>query len=146
LNGHGGNNEPTKRAMTSVHKETGAHFLIVDWWKIGFEIASEVWGVDPKQSGHGDLEEAALNISKDLGLADKEMYEKLGKDNVGRAGTDDGYYMLPSWATTRYPVEGEGYLDFDVEKAKEYTQKKSDHIADTFLEAVKRWQKMESWK
>ena len=27
-----------------------------------------------------------------------------------------------------------------------YTQKKADFIADTFLEAVKRWEMMESWK
>jgi len=146
LNGHGGNTAPAKKAMTKLHTETGAHFMIVDWWKIGFDIASEVWGVEAKQSGHGDLEESALNISKDPGLADKEMYEKLGKENVGSAGTDPGYSMMPAWATTRYPVEGEGHLDFDVEKAKEYTNKKSDHIAETFLEAVKRWEMMESWK
>jgi hypothetical protein len=48
-----------------------------------------------------------------------------------------------SWATTRYPDEGEGYLNFDVKKAQEYTQKKADYIADVFLEAVKRWEMME---
>lgn len=146
LNGHGGNTQPTKNAMTRLHRETAAHFMIVDWWKIGFDIANEVYGREATQSGHGDLEEAALNISKDPGLADKEMYEKLGKDNVGKSGTDQGYYMLPSWATTRYPDDGGGYLDFDVEKAKEYTNKKSDHIAETFLTAVKRWEMMEKWK
>lgn len=146
LNGHGGNNAPAKNAMTRLHTETGAHFMIVDWWKIGFEIASEVWGGKAQQSGHGDLEEAALNISKDPGLADKEMYEKLGKDNVGSEGADPGYAMMPAWATTRYPEKGVGYLDFDVEKAKEYTRKKSDHIADTFLKAIKQWEMMESWK
>ena len=31
-----------------------------------------------------------------------------------------------------------GYLNFDVEKAKKYTWKKADYIADVFLEAVKR--------
>ncbi|MFC2088511.1 creatininase family protein [Calditrichota bacterium] len=146
LNGHGGNTEPTKKAMAALHKETGAHFMIVDWWKIGFDIANEVYGRNATQSGHGDLEEAALNISKDPGLADKEMYEKLGKENVGRAGTDPGYSMLPAWATTRYPDDGGGYLDFNVDKAKEYTNKKSDHIAETFLEAVRRWEMMEKWK
>jgi len=146
LNGHGGNTQPTKNAMTRVHVETGAHFMIVDWWKIGFNIATEVYGVKEQQSGHGDLEEAALNISKDPGLVDKEIYERLGKDNVGRAGAEPGYGLMPAWATTRYPEAGTGYLDFDVKKAKEYTQKKSDHIANTFLEAVKRWEMMEEWK
>jgi len=37
-------------------------------------------------------------------------------------------------------------LDFDLKKAKEYTLKKAKYIADTFNEAVSRWEMMESWK
>ncbi len=146
INGHGGNTEPSKRAMERVHTETAAHFMIVDWWKIAFRTATEVYGRKATQSGHGDMEEAALVMSYDPELVDKEMYEKLGKDNVGKKGVDTGISLLPSWATTRYPDEGEGYLNFDVIKAKKYTQKKADYIADVFLEAVKRWEMMETWK
>jgi creatinine amidohydrolase len=146
LNGHGGNTEPTKRAFTRLHFETGAHFMIVDWWKIAWNIAEEVYERKPEQSGHGDLEESALILSFNPDLVDKEMYEKLGRDKIGRHGAEEGYAMMPSWATTRYPEAGTGYLDFDVDKAKEYTKKKADHIAKTFNEAVKRWEMMEEWK
>lgn len=146
INGHGGNTEAANRAMGRVHTETGAHFMIVDWWKIAFHLAAEVYGRNPTQSGHGDMEEAALVMSFDPGLVDKEMYEKLGKDNVGKEGVPAGISLLPSWATSRYPDKGEGYLNFDVKKAQEYTQKKADYIADIFLEAIKRWEMMESWK
>ncbi|MFB0564426.1 MAG: creatininase family protein [Candidatus Aminicenantaceae bacterium] len=146
INGHGGNTEPTKRAMTRLHVETGAHFMVVDWWKIAFNIVNEVYGAKAQQPGHGDMEEAALVMAYDPKLVDKEMYEKLGKDNVGTAGAESGFVMMPSWATSRYPEKGLGYLDFDVERAKEYTRKKADYIADIFLEAVKRWEKMEEWK
>jgi creatinine amidohydrolase len=146
INGHGGNTNPTKRAMERLHLETGAHFMVVDWWKIAFNFATEVYGRKATQSGHGDMEEAALVMSYDPELVDKEMYEKLGKDNVGKEGVDDGVYLLPAWATTRYPDKGEGYLDFDVKKAKAYTEKKADYIAKIFLEAVKRWEMMEAWK
>lgn len=146
INGHGGNTEPAKKAMTRLHTETGAHFMIVDWWKIAFNFANEVYGRKASQSGHGDMEEAALVMAHDPDLVDREMYEKLGKDNVGRAGVEEGFAMLPSWATTRYPEKGEGYLNFDVKLAKEYTRKKADYIAQVFLEAVKRWEMLESWK
>ena len=146
IDGHGGNAQPSRRAMTRVHLETEAHFMIVEWWEIGFNITNEVYGAKAQKPGHGDLEEAALNISYDPGLVDRELYEKLGKDNVGRAGTDAGFGMMPAWATQRYPEEGMGYLNFDVDKAKEYTRKKADLMADTFLEAIKRWEMMESWK
>lgn len=146
VNGHGGNTEPAKRAMTRVHMETAAHFMIADWWKIAFNTATEVYGRKATQSGHGDMEEAALVMSLNPELVDKEMYEKLGKDNVGRKGAGDGIALMPGWATTRYPDEGEGYLNWDVKKAKAYTQKKADYIAGVFLEAVKRWEMMEKWK
>lgn len=146
LNGHGGNTDPLKKAMSRLHLETGAHLFTVDWWKVGFDAVAQVYGGKPQQSGHGDLEEAALVISMKPELVDKEMYEKLGKDNVGRAGVEDGFFMLPAWATSRLPEKGFGYMDFDVKKAKDYTQKKADYIAGIFLEAVQRWETMESWK
>jgi len=146
INGHGGNTEPTKRAYTRLNAETGARFMIVDWWQIAWNLAEEVYKQKPIQSGHGDLEEAALVLSYNPDLVDREMYERLGKDNVGRHGADPGYALMPAWATTRYPEEGAGYLDFDVKKAEEYTKKKADHIAKTFNEAVRRWETMESWK
>jgi len=146
INGHGGNLEPTTRAITSLHTETGAHFMIVEWWKIAFNVVNEVYGAKAQQPGHGDMEEAALVMGYDPELVDKEMYEKLGKDNVGRARVDPGIVTMPILATTAYPEKGLGYLDFDVKKAKEYTKKKADYIADMFLEAVKRWEMMEKWK
>jgi creatinine amidohydrolase len=146
INGHGGNLEPAQKAMTRLHLETGAHFMITEWWKLAFEATPEAYGTKAQQSGHGDREEAALVLDYDPELVDREMYEKLGKENVGAAGTDPGVVMLPSWSTTRYPEKGIGYLDFDLEKAKTYTQIKADYIANTFLEAVKRWEMMEGWK
>lgn len=146
INGHGGNTEPTKRAMTRLHAETGAHSMVVDWWKVAFSAVSEVYGAKAQQPGHGDMEEAALVMGYDPELVDREMYEKLGKDNVGAAGVEEGVILMPAWATSRYPEKGQGYLDFDIKKAKEYTLKKAEFIADTFLEAVKRWEMMEGWK
>ena len=35
----------------------------VDWWKIAWNLAEEVYGQKPIQSGHGDLEESALVLS-----------------------------------------------------------------------------------
>jgi creatinine amidohydrolase len=146
INGHGGNTDPAKKAITRLHQETGAHFMIVDWWTVAFNIVNEVYGAKAQQSGHGDMEEAALVMAFDPALVDREMYERLGKDNVGSARTEAGVVLMPAWATTAYPEKGAGYLDFDVVKAKAYTAKKADYIANTFLEAVKRWEMMEGWK
>ncbi len=140
INGHGGNTNPTKKAMARLHVETAAHFMVVDWWKMGWELANTVYGNKVQQSGHGDLEEAALCIFKDLSLLDKKMYEKLGKDNVAHEGTEGGFSMMPAWATSRLPEKGVGYHDFDKDKARQYAEGKAKIIADTFIQAVKRWE------
>ena len=146
INGHGGNTDPAKKAIIRLHQETGAHFMIVDWWTVAFNIVNEVYGAKAQQSGHGDMEEAALVMAFDPALVDREMYERLGKDNVGSARTEAGVVLMPAWATSAYPEKGAGYLDFDVAKAKAYTGKKADYVAQTFLEAVRRWEMMEAWK
>ena len=146
LNGHGDNTEPIKRAMTRLHRETAAHFMVVDWWLVASNAVEEVYGTKAPMGDHAALEEAALVMTVNPDLIDKEMYEKLGKENIARANTDAGVAMMPAWTTMFPPAVGMGYLDFDLAKAKTYTQKKTEFIADTFLEAVKRWEMMESWK
>ena len=145
LNGHGDNTEPIKRAMTRVHRETAAHVMVVDWWAVGLNNVTEVYGTKAQQAGHGGMEEAAIVMTSNPELIDKEMYNALGKENISRVIGDTGVAMVPE-ATMLLPEPGVGYLDFDLAKAKAYTQKKADFIADTFLEAVQRWEMMESWK
>ena len=146
VNGHGGNTEPAKKAMTRLHVETAAHFMVVNWWEVAFDIVEDVYGAKEQQSGHGDMEEAALVMGLNPDLVDEEMYKELGKENVGSAGAEKGVAMMPAWATTRYPEKGLGHLDFNVKRAQKYTQKKAAYIADVFNKAVKRWEMMESWK
>jgi creatinine amidohydrolase/Fe(II)-dependent formamide hydrolase-like protein len=146
INGHGGNTESAKNAMTRLHQETGAHFMVVDWWTVYFEAVNEAYGAKAQQPGHGDMEEAALVMAYNPELVDREMYEKLGKDSVGKTRTEAGVVLLPAWSTSMYPEKGMGYLDFDVAKAEKYASLKADYIAETFLEAVRRWEMMEGWK
>lgn len=146
INGHGGNTDAVKKAMTRLHQETGARFMVVDWWTVAFNIVNEVYGAKAQQSGHGDLEEAALVMAMNPDLVDREMYEKLGEDSIGSPRPEAGVALMPAWATSAYPEKGAGYLNFDVAKAREYAQKKADYIAATFLEAVRRWDMMDRWK
>src|SRR4030042_3506013 len=142
INGHGGTTEPVTRAMIRLNRETGAHFMIVDWWTVASNAVDEVYGIKAPTGDHAALEEGALVMTANPELIDKDMYDKLGKGNIARADTDAGVAMMPSWTTMFPSAVGVGYLDFDLAKAKAYAQKKADFIADTFLEAVKRWEMM----
>lgn len=145
VNGHADNTDPVKKAMIRLNGETGANFMIVDWWAAALNVVTEVYGTNTKTS-HGALEEAAIVMTVNPELIDKEMYDSLGKESISRADPDAGVAMVPSWTTMFLPEPGVGYLNFDLSKAKPYAEKKADYIAKTFLEAVKRWEMMESWK
>ncbi len=112
IDGHGGNAKASRRAMTRVHLETEAHFLIAEWWEIGFDITNEVYGAKVQKPGHGDLEEAALNISYDPGLVDQELYEKLGKDNVGRGWYRCWFWYDAGMGNPEIPRRGNGLFKF----------------------------------
>ena len=146
VNGHGGNADPAREAARRVHLETDAKMMVVEWWNVGREIGEEIYGIPEHEPGHGGLEESALNLSLNKDLVDKEMYEKLGKDNVARHRLEEGFGVFPSTATMYLYDKGKGYLDFDLEKAEEYTEKMADYISDHFLEAIQRWKMMEEWK
>jgi len=145
VNGHGGNAESAREAATRVHLETGVHIMVVEWWEVGGHISDEVYGTPPHTPGHAALEESALNLSWNKDLVDKEKYEELGKDNIARHGMS-GFGTMPAIATMSLYAKGEGYINFDLDKAEEYTQKMADFIAENFNEAVKRWSMMEKWK
>ena len=146
VNGHGGNGNYLREAARRIHFETAAHVMVFEWWDVGNEIGNEIYGTPEHVAGHAALEESALNLSYNKDLVDREMYEKLGKDNVAYHRLDPGFGVYPSIATMVLYDKGKGYVDFDMKKAEEYSQRLADYISDTFNEAVKRWEMMESWK
>ena len=146
VNGHGGNADHLRDAARAVHLETAAHIMVVEWWNVGRHIGEEVYGQPEHEPGHAALEESALNLIYNKDLVDRELYEKLGKDNIARHRIDAGFGVFPAVATMSLYAEGKGYVDFDLKKAEEYTQRLADYIADSFVEAVKRWEMQESWK
>ncbi|MFA5815574.1 MAG: creatininase family protein [Bacteroidales bacterium] len=42
INGHGGNTEPMQKAITKLHMETGAYFMIISWWEAAWNLAEAV--------------------------------------------------------------------------------------------------------
>lgn len=146
VNGHGGNANAAREAAKRVHLETAAKIMVVEWWNVGREIGEQIYNTPPHEPGHAALEESALVLSYNQDLVDREMVEKLGKDNVASHRLEEGFGVFPYTATMFLYDKDKGYLNFDLKKAEEYTNRMADYISDAFLEAVKRWEMMESWK
>ena len=115
LNGHGGNNSVLKDVAHSFFNTCRVKIAVIHWWELCGELSREFFG---EQGGHAALDEAAMVQAIDESLVDKSLYEK-----------DMAYYYRPG--ADIYPVpgtillykEGEGYPDYDPEKARRLQSK-----------------------
>lgn len=143
VNGHGGNTTYMEEASKRVyldHKDI--RIMQVQWWLIGGAegdpVSFQVYGGERHEPGHASLEETALLMGYNYDLADKELYDRVGKDVVAREGYE-GISVLPATSTMVLHKKGAGYIDWDKEKAIKYTEGMADYIADKWLEAIQRW-------
>ncbi len=133
LNGHGGNNGDLKAVAMEFHQERKANVAVLHWWELCADMTREFFG---HVGGHGGTDETAMVQAVDPGLADE-----------GEHDDDQAYYFRPG--ADVYPVpgtillykEGEGYPNFDIEKARQYREKVV-RIVGEFAELVLgRWRK-----
>jgi creatinine amidohydrolase len=145
INGHGGDAEPARLAAQRVYEEDGLRTIVVEWWNFHREFSTEVWGGKPHQPGHGALEETALNIAYNPRLIEKDLYDQIGGQKLGFKEAEDGFSAFPGIASMGLPAEtGEGLPNFDVAKANEYAQKLAKAMSAMFVEAVERWEWIDS--
>lgn len=140
INGHGGNAEPARRAAQRVYDEDGLRTMVVEWWNFRRDLSTKIWGGKPHTPGHGALEETALNIAYNPKLIEQDLYNKIGGKDLGGQEGGTGFSVFPGIASMGLPQEpGEGLPNFDVAKANEYARQLSAAMAESFQEAIRRW-------
>jgi creatinine amidohydrolase len=140
INGHGGNAEPARRAAQRVYNEDGLRTMVLEWWNFRRDLSTQIWGGKPHTPGHGALEETALNMAYNPKLIERELYNKHGGKELGFQEGGTGFSVFPGIASMGLPQEpGEGLPNFDVAKANEYAKLLSAAMAESFLEAIRRW-------
>lgn len=145
INGHGGNMQPARRAAERVFRKTGMRSLVVEWWDPYFDdVAQKVYGLEKHTPGHAGTEETALAIAVDPALADKELLEREGKEILARTSLGE-LGDIPSVTSLTLYAEGNGYPDFDVQKARRYAQGIAAKTAELFLDAIRRWEHIASF-
>ena len=113
INGHGGGQTAILTALVQdVGRETGARMLVVNWWSYCSDVTVEVFGED---GGHAAENENAFIMAIDPSLVHPERY------NI-----------------TLYK-EGQGYLKFDLAKAKTYFAKVNEKLTRLIQETIRKW-------
>lgn len=73
-------------------------------------------------------------------LIERDLYSKIGGKDLGFQEGGTGFSVFPGIASMGLPQEpGEGLPNFDVDKANEYARQVAAAIAESFLEAIRRW-------
>jgi creatinine amidohydrolase len=134
LNGHGGNNTDLKTVANQFHHEKKANIAVVHWWHLCAEMTEKFFG---HTGGHGGTDETAMVQAIDPVLASEKLYDP-----------ESAYYFQPG--ADVYPVpgsillykEGEGYPEFDLNRARQYRQKVVEAVGDFVEMVLSRWRKL----
>jgi creatinine amidohydrolase len=131
LNGHGGGQTAVLQDVAAdVAMDKGVRTLVVNWWSFASDVTLDVFGED---GGHAGWNETAFIQAIDPSLVDQERYDP----DLATAQGD--------WSATPFPSsiilykDGEGYPQFDQDKADEYFNKVTAKVAELILEVRRKW-------
>lgn len=132
LNGHGPNGPPLRRAAERVWLETGARILVTEWWTITADIVREVYGSEGGHAGNNETG-AVLAIRPDL------VHSDLYAGPAMTTPRNEGWTAYPFPSSILLYRAGEGYPDFDAEKARRYFDATVDRLAEVVTDVIAKW-------
>ena len=134
LNGHGGGQTAVLAALAQeIGRETNSRILAVNWWSYCSDVAQEVFGED---GGHAGNTETAYIIATDSSLVRKQDY----KPNMATAmPAPNTWSAYPFPSSIMLYKEGQGFPNFDSEKAKQYRAKVNEKVARLIEATIEKW-------
>ena len=132
LNGHGPNFDPLNEAARDVFKTTDARVLVINWWSVTPDITEDVFGT---QGGHAGNNETAAVLALRPDLVHEDRYEGEGQTTPFAAGLQA--WPFPSSIGLYAP--GQGFPDFDREKALRYFDLVIERMLELSRDVIAKW-------
>lgn len=132
LNGHGPNFGPLNAAAREVFRNTEARILVVNWWSVTPDITEAVYG---SQGGHAGNNETAAVLALRPDLVHQERY--VGPEQATPFGT--GWQAWPFPSSIGLYAPGEGYPDFDPERANRYFKLVIERLESLVGDVIGKW-------
>jgi creatinine amidohydrolase len=134
INGHGGGQTAILTALAQeVGRETGTRMLVLNWWSYCSDVTVEVFGED---GGHAAENENAFIMAIDPSLVHPERYNK---DMVTANPSPGTWSAYPNPSSITLYKEGQGYLKFDLAKAKTYFARVNEKLTRLIQETIRKW-------
>lgn len=134
INGHGPNFPLLEEACAEVSEKTGARTLVFNWWTHTADVTREVYGSD---GGHAGVNENAAIQATNPEYVHADYYHP-----------EQAWWRQPGVSAYPYPraiilyEEGEGYPDFDPEKARTFYRLALAKIEDLVQTTIEKWNSM----
>lgn len=132
VNGHGPNGGPLRSAAERVWRETDSRVIVVEWWSATADLVAQIYGTE---GGHAGNNENGVILAIRPDLVHEELYS--GPEMTTARGV--GWASFPSPSSVILYKEGEGYPDFDVDKAQRYFAGVVDRLEDIVRDVIEKW-------
>ena len=132
LNGHGGpQTDILQRVAEQVGREQRVRTLVVNWWSAASDVTQDVFD---EPGGHAGSNESAYVQAI---APDYIRTERYADDLASPRAAGVMAYPFPSSIVLYEP--GQGYPDFDPEKADEYYAAVNQKIRVIIADTIERW-------
>ena len=134
LNGHGGGQTAIlERVAEQVGRRERVRTLVTNWWSIASEITFEVFGED---GGHAGNNESAYVQA----IVPEHVHpERYSADMATPGSSPSGWRAYPFPSSIILYQPGQGYPDFDPEKASTYFRRVNERMAALIASTIEKW-------
>lgn len=134
LNGHGGGQTAIlERVAEQVGRRERVRTQVTNWWSIASEITFEVFGEDGGHAGNNESSYVQAIVP------DHVHPERYSADMATPGSSPSGWRAYPFPSSIILYQPGQGYPDFDPEKASTYFRRVNERMAELIASTIEKW-------
>ena len=134
LNGHGGPQTAIlERVAERVGRERRVRTLVANWWTVASDITKEVFGQDGGHAGNNETAYVQAIVPEHV------HPERYAPDMATPSSNTAGWRAYPFPSSIILYQPGQGYPDFDREKAAVYYRRVNERMAELVATTIAKW-------
>ena len=134
LNGHGGPQTAIlERVAERVGREQRVRTLVANWWTVASDITKEVFGQDGGHAGNNETAYVQAIVPEHV------HPERYAPDMATPGSNTAGWRAYPFPSSIILYQPGQGYPDFDREKAAVYFRRVNERMAELVATTIEKW-------
>ena len=141
LNGHGGPQTAIlERVAERVGREQRVRTLVANWWTVASDITHEVFGQDGGHAGNNESAYVQAIVPKHVHA------ERYAPDMATPSSAAAGWRAYPFPSSIILYQPGQGYPDFDREKAAVYFRRVNERMATLVATTIEKWDRAQIFR